>query len=122
MKPLYTILLAALCTATAPAWAQTRVERAPDPVTKQPPDTGPGKIPDPGLSNLPDASGGTQSDSSGASGDAPTSTGIVKVPPSTGTERVVKPPKSVDPGITAPTDDIDRKNRQKSEEKKELMK
>jgi hypothetical protein len=122
MKTLYTTLLAALLTVSAPTWAQTRIEKAPDPVTKQPPDTGTGKVPDPGLSNLPDASGSTLPDSSGASGDSPTNSGIVKIPPSTGNERVVKPPKSIDPGIAAPTDDIDRKNRQKSEEKKELMK
>jgi hypothetical protein len=106
MKTLYTTLLAALLTVSAPTWAQTRT----------------GKVPDPGLSNLPDASGSTLPDSSGASGDSPTNSGIVKVPPSTGNERVVKPPKSIDPGIAAPTDDIDRKNRQKSEEKKESMK
>ncbi|MDB5769934.1 MAG: hypothetical protein JWM42_308 [Burkholderia sp.] len=120
MKNVPTILIAGLLSVSAAAWGQSRVEKAPDAITKMPepdmrshPDSS-AKSPDPGLSNLPDASG-----SSGTSGDSVTNTGIVKVPPSTGTENVVTPPKDIDPGITEPTDDIDRKNRQRSE-KREL--
>jgi hypothetical protein len=115
MKTLYATLLAAIFAAAAPAWAQTRIEQAPSPSGKHLPSPDAGKIPDPGLGNLPDQPGM----SSGSSGDSPASSGIVKVPPSTGTENVVKPPKNIDPGITEPTDDIDRKNKQRSEEKTE---
>jgi hypothetical protein len=102
---------------SAPAWAQTSIEKAPDPAAKSPVEPPAGKSPDPSLSNLPDA---PRADGSDTSGDSVTNSGIVKVPPSTGTENVVTPPKNIDPGITEPTDDIDRKNRQKSEKKKEL--
>jgi hypothetical protein len=117
MKNFHTVLIAGLLGMSASAWAQTSIERAPDPAGKIPADPGMRSRPDssvktprdPGMSTLPDSSG-----------DSPTNSGIVKVPPSTGPEPVVRPPTNVDPGITAPTDDIDRKNRQKSEEKKEL--
>jgi hypothetical protein len=117
MKTLYATLIATLCAMSAPTLAQTSIEKAPDPITKTPAEPPSGKTPDPGLSNLPDAPRGAGADTSG---DSVTNTGVVKVPPSTGTENVIKPPKNIDPGITEPTDDIDRKNRQKSEEKQGL--
>lgn len=121
MKTLYATLITALCAMTVPASAQTSVEKAPHPATRTPAEPPPGKVPDPGLSNLPDPRPDTLPDSSGdSSGDSPANSGIVKVPPPTGTENVVKPPASIDPGITEPTEDIDRQNRQKSEEKEGL--
>jgi hypothetical protein len=116
MKKFCPVLIAGLLGASASAWGQTSIERAPDPGTGMPADPGMRGHPDssvktprdPGISTLPDSSG-----------DSPTNSGIVKVPPSTGPEPVVRPPANVDPGITAPTDDIDKKNRQKSEEKKD---
>jgi hypothetical protein len=65
----------------------------------------------------PDARG--MPDSAPKDKDAPANSGMVVVPPKTGTEQttVVTPPKNVDPGITAPTDEIDKKTREKSKEK-----
>lgn len=45
--------------------------------------------------------------------DAASGSGMVVVPPQTGTESIKTPP-DVDPQITKPTEEIDRKNRQKS--------
>jgi hypothetical protein len=62
---------------------------------------------DPGMRTLPDSSAKIPSDK-----------GAIVVPPTTGTEEIVKTPKAVDPKMDDATDDIDRKNRKKSEDKK----
>ena len=48
----------------------------------------------------------------------PADAGVVVKPPPVGDKSVATPPKNVDPKIDAPTDDIDRANRKKSEDKK----
>jgi hypothetical protein len=54
-----------------------------------------------------------------ATGKTPLDPGAIVVPPRTGTEEIVKtPPKAVDPKIDDATEDIDRKNRKRSEQKK----
>ena len=62
---------------------------------------------DPGMRALPDSSVKTPADK-----------GAIVVPPTTGTEEIVKTPKQVDPKMDDATGDIDRKNRKKSEDKK----
>lgn len=62
---------------------------------------------DPGMRSMPDSSVKTPSDK-----------GAIVVPPTTGTEEIVKTPRQVDPKIDDATGDIDRKNRKKSEDKK----
>ncbi len=53
-----------------------------------------------------------------ASGSAPSDSGAVVVPPRTGNEEIVKAPrKAIDPKIDDATEDIDRKNRKRSEQK-----
>ncbi|HYD61094.1 MAG TPA: hypothetical protein VEC35_12095 [Noviherbaspirillum sp.] len=53
-----------------------------------------------------------------AAGKTPSDPGAVVVPPRTGTEEIVKTPrKAVDPKIDDATEDIDRKNRKRSEQK-----
>jgi hypothetical protein len=103
------MLAAGLCAVSLvslSAWAQTAIEKAPDPLLKKAPGTS-AKTPDEdAIRGAPDASSGT-----------PANTGIVKVPPTTGTEGMVTKPRNVDPEIAAPTKDIDRKNQQESEEK-----
>jgi hypothetical protein len=100
------MLIAALCAASLgplSARAQTSIEKAPDP-----------KSSTPSTKKAPGTSMKTPGDASGA----PANSGIVKVPPTTGTEEMVtRPRNNVDPGMTAPTDDIDRKNQRESEEK-----
>jgi hypothetical protein len=117
VKNLYATMMAGLLAASASAWGQTSIEPAPDPMKKIPADPGMRSRPDPSIKTPRDPGINTLPDSSG---DSPTNSGIVKVPPPTGPEPIVRPPQNVDPGITAPTDDIDRKNREKSEEKKSL--
>ena len=53
-----------------------------------------------------------------ASTKTPSDPGAVVVPPRTGTEEIVKTPnKAVDPKIDDATEDIDRRNRKRSEQK-----
>ncbi|MDB5729980.1 MAG: hypothetical protein JWQ00_3185 [Noviherbaspirillum sp.] len=103
------LLAAVLCAASLvspAAQAQTTIEKAPDPLTKKTPGASTRMPGDAAKSGMPDASSGT-----------PANAGIVKVPPTVGTEGMVTKPRNVDPEIAAPTKDIDRKNRQESEEK-----
>jgi hypothetical protein len=66
---------------------------------------------DPGLSKTPG------SGSSGSSMSGPSNSGVIVVPPKTGTEEMVTQPKNVDPGIAGSSREIDRKNLEKSEDK-----
>jgi hypothetical protein len=109
MKTFSGMLAAGLCAASfvsMSAWAQTAIEKAPDPLRKNAPGTPAKKPGGDAMRTMPDASAG-----------APASSGIVKVPPAAGTEGMVTRPRNVDPEIAAPTADIDRKNQQESEEK-----
>jgi hypothetical protein len=99
------IMAAALCAVALASQAQTAIEKAPDPLTKKAPGT-----------KAPPTDGATRGMPDAASG-MPANSGIVKVPPTTGTEEMVTQPRNVDPGIAAPTKGIDRKNQQESEEK-----
>lgn len=55
----------------------------------------------------------------GSSMSGPSNSGVIVVPPKTGTEEMVTRPKNVDPGITEGSREIDRQNLEKSEEKAE---
>lgn len=91
------VMLAIALNATAAA--QTSMPRKPE---------GSMTVPaDPGWRDIPDSSVKTPSDK-----DA------IVVPPTTGNEEIVKKPKQVDPKMDDATEDIDRKNRKKSEDKK----
>lgn len=48
----------------------------------------------------------------------PADSGAVVMPPPVNDKSIATPPKNVDPKIDEPTDDIDRANRKKSEDKK----
>jgi hypothetical protein len=62
---------------------------------------------DPGMSTSPDKSM-----------KAPSNSGMVVVPPKTDPEAIVTPPKQVDPKIDDATPGVDRKNAEKSQDKK----
>jgi len=63
---------------------------------------------DPGMQNMPDKSM-----------KAPSNSGIVVVPPKTGSDAMVTTPtRRVDPKIDDATPDIDKRNAEKSQEKK----
>lgn len=97
MNRLAILLAAAICMHAATA--QTAMPDKAEPSRKMPAD--------PGMRAEPPASGKTPSDP-----------GAVVVPPRTGTEEIVKTPrKDVDPKIDDATEDIDRKNRKRSEQK-----
>jgi hypothetical protein len=48
--------------------------------------------------------------------------GMVVVPPKVDPESIKTPPKNIDPEIIEPTDEIDRRNRKKSEDKQRSQK
>lgn len=96
MKTMLVAVVAAL--ASAPSFAQTGTGRT-DPSIRTPVD--------PGMSTSPDKSM-----------KAPSNSGMVVVPPKTDSEAVVTPPKQVDPKIDDATPGVDRKNAEKSQDKK----
>lgn len=87
--PRLSTLLALLALCAAPVFAQTAMPKQPAPKT-------------------PDMPGSA----------TPSDPGAVVTPPRTGTEEMVKTPGNVDPKIDDATPDIDRKNREKSADKK----
>jgi hypothetical protein len=92
------MLSAGLLMASAAAWGQTGLPAKPDSSIKPPAD--------PGIRRSPDSPM-----------QAPSNSGVIVVPPKTDPEAITTPPKNVDPEIDDVTKDIDRKNRQKSEDK-----
>lgn len=88
MKRLCITLTAGLLSLCAFAWAQTSMPAKPD------------------MQNIP-----------APSVKAPSNSGVVVVPPKTGTEEMVTKPKNVDPEMSSATDDIDRKNQKESDKK-----
>ena len=88
MNRSYTTLIAGLFSLCASAWAQTSMPEQPD------------------MHNVP-----------APSVKAPSNTGVVVVPPKTGTEEMVTKPRNVDPEMSSSTDDIDRKNQKESGKK-----
>ena len=88
MNRSYTTLIAGLFSMCAFAWAQNSVPEQPD------------------TRNAP-----------APSVKAPANSGVVVVPPKTGTEEMVTKPRNVDPEMSSSTDDIDRKNQKESGKK-----
>jgi hypothetical protein len=86
MNRLCTTLAAGLFSLSVSAWAQTSVPAKPD------------------THNVP-----------APSVKAPSNSGVVVVPPKTGTEEMVTKPKNVDPEMGSATDDIDRKNQKENQ-------
>ena len=97
-----TALLAAFIVCSGVAWAQPKLPAEPDSSINGPADNGMLKKPD-------------SSAMEGSSGS-----GMVVVPPVVDPGTVKTPPKNIDPDITGATNDIDRKNRQESEDKEKL--
>lgn len=98
MSRLNVLLATALLAVSASVAAQVEVPRDPGSYPKVP-----------GQSDVPVApDAGTR---------APSGSGMVVVPPKTGTEgeTVVKPPKEVDPGILSPPETAERQNPKESE-------
>ena len=103
MKNLFTMLAGGLFTVCTCAWGQLEIPAKPDPSIKTPSEPGMQTAPAPSVK-------------------APSNSGVIVVPPKTGTEEMVTTPKNVDPEINSATDDIDKKNRKKSEDKTENKK
>lgn len=78
--------------------------------------------PESGSSIKPPANNGMAEPLPDSSAKTPSDPGIVTTPPKVGPENIKTPPKNVDPEITGATEDIDRTNRWKSEEKKDTRK
>jgi hypothetical protein len=98
MKTLCMILASSLVALGAPASGQTSIPKKPDSSVKTPSE--------PGMRSTPESSM-----------KAPSNPGMVVVPPKTGTEEMVTKPRNVDPEMNSATEGIDKKNREKSEEK-----
>ncbi len=78
--------------------------------------------PESGSPIKPPANNGMAGPSPDSSVRTPSDSGIVTTPPNVGSENIKTPPKNVDPEITGATDDIDRTNRRRSEDKKDSRK
>ena len=104
MKISYAPLAALLIGLSAAAMAQTRLP------------------PESGSPIKPPSNNGIAGPSPGSSVQTPSDPGIVTTPPKVGPENIKTPPKNVDPEIAGATEDIDRENRRKSEEKRDSRK